>query len=77
MKTSKSSMDDITHLQSLISHEISLDADKRDYHLLEKKLNEYFIAINVDIDALAEQSRQRIIKHIRKLHEAELDETED
>lgn len=70
-------MDDITHLQSLISHEISLDADKRDYHLLEKKLNEYFIAINVDIDALAEQSRQRIIKHIRKLHEAELDETED
>ena len=67
----------ISTLKSIIDHEISLEPVERDYDLLEKKLNEYFIAINVDMDALAEQSRQRIIKHIRKLHEAELDETED
>ena len=67
----------ISTLKSIIDHEISLDPSERDYDLLEKKLDEYFIALNVDIDALAERSSQRIIKHIRKLHEAELDKIQD
>lgn len=67
-------MDDITHLQSLIAHEISLDADKRDYHLLENSIDEYLRLSGVDVEELeiaAERHMVKLLDRIREVHVSE------
>ena len=64
-------MDGITHLQSLIDYEISLDLDKRDYHLLENSIDEYLRVIGVDVEELeiaAERHMVKLLDRIRKHH---------
>lgn len=61
----------ITRLKSIIDHEISLEADKRDYHLLEHSIDEYLRATNVNLDELelvAERCMNKLLSRICELY---------
>jgi len=61
----------VSNLKTIIDHEISLDADKRDYHLLENSIDEYLRLSDVDVEELeivAERHMVKLLDRIRKHH---------
>lgn len=65
---------DIERLKCVIDHEISLDADKRDYHLLENSIDEYLHVTGVDVEELeiaAERHSVKLLDRIREVHVSE------
>lgn len=65
---------DIERLKCVIDYEISLDADKRDYHLLENSIDEYLRLSGVDVEELeiaAERHMVKLLDRIREVHVSE------
>ena len=61
----------VSNLKTIIDYEISLDADKRDYHLLENSIDEYLRLSGVDVEELeiaAERHMVKLLDRIRKHH---------
>lgn len=61
----------VSNLKTIIDYEISLDADKRDYHLLENSIDEYLRLTGVDVEELeiaAERHNIKLLDRICKHH---------
>ena len=65
---------DIERLKCVIDYEISLDADKRDYRLLDNSITEYLRLTGVDVEKLeiaAERHMVKLLDRIREVHVSE------
>ena len=64
----------IERLKCVIDYEISLDADKRDYRLLDNSITEYLRVTGVDVEELEIAAERHVVKLLDRICEVYISE---